>query len=563
MKTLLKIIAVVLVLAAIAFAYKIEHEAKQPASFGSFTPVGANQTTLSGSGVIASATSIPLTSFKTPDGRPLVMSMFGSIGYAVIDPNSPSKIEDITFSGITQNGNGTAVLTGVSRGLDFVSPYLASTTLAQAHAGGAYLILSNTAGFYGQQFLFANGNSTSSAIMVFGSTTPPRYDAEPIWANFTTEILASVAYVNSVVAAGAANASETVKGIVQLATAAQLAAGTSAGSTLARLGIPNSLATSTPTAGCTTGCVPVAVNGKLSQLFLDLTQFFNFTSLQAASSTLASTSITTANINTLNVQNFNAAAGVLYNYQDFTSSGTWTKPSGLAGTELVQIIAWGQGGGGGGSANGGGSGGGGGGACVQAIYPVSSLGSTVTVTIGNNSNAGASGGVGGVGANSTFGTILTAYGGGGGANGTNSSNTGGGGGGGTLSVGLVGTVDGAGGVGGSPAGSAAILDNSGYGGGGGGTTGTGGNSAYGGAGGGASGSGVSGGAGGNTVCGGGGGGGGGSSGQGTGGTSLMGGAGGAGGNVGVQPGGGGGGGQGTGAVGFKGGAGEVRVWVIK
>lgn len=248
-------------------------------SFGSFTPVGGQTYTLSGSGVIASATTIPLTSFTTPDGRPLVMSMFGNVGYAVMDPNSPTRIEDITFTGITQNANGTAILTGVSRGMDFVTPYLASTTLSQAHAGGSYLILSNSAGFYGQQFLFAATTATSSAVLVFGSTTPPKYDADPIWANFSTQVLADVSYVNSVVAAGAANGSETVKGIYQLATGAQAAIGASVGSTGARLVLGSNLATSTPGLSTVTGDIPTLTGSFLNQAFLNLTQAFTVSGL--------------------------------------------------------------------------------------------------------------------------------------------------------------------------------------------------------------------------------------------------------------------------------------------
>lgn len=269
----------------------IEHEDKMDSSIAlgaAFTPVQGNQYYLSGSGITATQNTIQLTSFLTPDGRPLVMSMFGSIGYASIEPGT-SKLEDVTFSGITQNTNGTAILTGVTRGNDFVSPYAASSTLAKAHAGGATFILSNTAGFYGGQFLFANNAATSSAVLVFGSTTPPKYDADPVWANFSTQVLADVSYVNSVVAGGAANASETVKGIIQLATGAQVALGTSLGSTGARLVVPASLATSTPYSATPAGSFPTsnAIGGKISQLWLDLTQTFSFTDLRSASTTLS------------------------------------------------------------------------------------------------------------------------------------------------------------------------------------------------------------------------------------------------------------------------------------
>lgn len=266
-------------------------------SFGSFTPVGGQTYTLSGSGITSTQNTVPLTSFTTPDGRALVMSDFGSVGYAVIDPNSPSKIEDITFTGISQSPNGTATLTGVSRGMDFISPYLASSSLAYSHAGGAYLILSNTAGFYGQQFFFLNNNGTSSATLVFGSTTPPMYDADPVWLNFTPQILADVSYVNSVVAAGAANASTLVKGIIQIATSVQVAAGTATGSTGALLVPPNSLYNATQSA---TTIIPVTnTSGKLAQAFLDLTQLFPFSGgiLSSASSTYtATTSISASNV---------------------------------------------------------------------------------------------------------------------------------------------------------------------------------------------------------------------------------------------------------------------------
>lgn len=278
-KTITPFILSLAIIIAVLYAYSRVPVPHVEQSFGSFTPVGGQTYTLSGSGVIATATTIPLTSFTTPDGRALTMSMFGSIGYAVLDPNSPSRIEDITFTGITQNANGTAILTGVSRGMDFVSPYTASSTLSQAHAGGSYLILSNSAGFYGQQFLFSNNNSSSTAFVTFSPTAPPAYypnvGQQAIGTyNSTTSEFASITYVNGVVAAGAANATAAVKGIIQLATAVQAAAGTALGSTGASLVPPNSLFNATQSA---TTIIPVTnTSGKLSQLFLDLTQAFTF-----------------------------------------------------------------------------------------------------------------------------------------------------------------------------------------------------------------------------------------------------------------------------------------------
>ena len=109
---------------------------------------------------------------------------------------------------------------------------------------------------------------------------------------------------------------------------------------------------------------------------------------------------------------------------EFTGSGTWTKPS---GANFVLVEAWGAGGGGAGggvgasgSARRGGAGGGGG-AYNYRLFKASDLAATVTVTIGAGGAASSDGG------DTTFGSLLTAYGGNGG------SGTTGGNGAGTLS----------------------------------------------------------------------------------------------------------------------------------
>lgn len=277
----------------------------QVTTYGSFTPIGLNQTTLSGAGITSTANTIQLTSFLTPDGRPVTMSMVGVIGYGVLEPQT-SKIEDVTFSGITQNSNGTATLTGVTRGNDFVFPYAASSSLAKAHAGGSYFIISNTAGFYGQQFLLANQISSSTAGIVYSSTTPPYYDEPGAQASgsyiSTTSELASVAYVNSTVLSGAANATIAVKGIVQIATARQVASSTILGSTGAALVVAASSSTDTPQMGCAigfastagAGCNIVAdLTGHLKQAWIDLTAAFTFSGLLTSSGGFTATATTT------------------------------------------------------------------------------------------------------------------------------------------------------------------------------------------------------------------------------------------------------------------------------
>jgi len=104
---------------------------------------------LAGSGCIATATEIILSSFKLPDGTLITMDMFGDTGYFTQEPGT-SKEENGIFTGVTQNANGTATLTGVVKGLKFVAPYTSDSALKLAHAGGTILIISNSAPFYNE-----------------------------------------------------------------------------------------------------------------------------------------------------------------------------------------------------------------------------------------------------------------------------------------------------------------------------------------------------------------------------------------------------------------------------
>lgn len=113
---------------------------------------------------------------------------------------------------------------------------------------------------------------------------------------------------------------------------------------------------------------------------------------------------------------WDAAGGGLQSMQVFTSSGTWTKPSGI--TKVKVYVTGGGGGGGGGHANWNhGGGGGAGGTAIKWI--TSGLGSTETVTIGNGGNGGGGSVAGQAGQASSFGAFATGNGGGAGPAGQN------------------------------------------------------------------------------------------------------------------------------------------------
>ncbi len=265
-----------------------------------FNPTSAGTYVLQ-SGISASQSTVTLTSFQEPESEiPYTMSYLNTdIVYGTISPTSGNS-EFVSFSGITQNGNGTATLTGVVRGLartPGVTGCVASSTLANPYPGQTKFILSNPACFY-KEFLALRTNATSSAVLTFGSTTPPRYDSVGAQAsgtyNATTSEFASILYVNSISFSGAPNATESVKGISELATQAEMAASTNLGGTAASLVLQSQYATSSPGSA---GFWSVVTNSaaKIAQVFLDLTQSFTFSGglTSSATTTIAASNAST------------------------------------------------------------------------------------------------------------------------------------------------------------------------------------------------------------------------------------------------------------------------------
>ena len=295
MKTILSILAAVILSAGIAYSLDSK---PAPVSFGAAYNPTAGGTYRLQSSIGTTDTSITLTSFKEPiSGIPYTMSYLNSnIEYATIEPQSNNR-EFISFSGITQNADNSATLTGVTRGLSGSYPFTASTTFQLAHAGQTILILSNPPQLY-NNFYNLNNVATSSNILFFSSTTPPRYDEMAAQANgsyiSTTSEFASVGYVNAVALTSAPNANTTVKGVVQFATALQAASSTATGSTGALLALGNGIATDTPNTATRGSVVLMSqIGGFLNQAWLNLSAAWTWTGLGTFSGGLTSTATTT------------------------------------------------------------------------------------------------------------------------------------------------------------------------------------------------------------------------------------------------------------------------------
>lgn len=200
--------------------------------------------TLAGAGATIGDTSVILSSFQTIDGVNLAMTDFGSIGYGTMEPGSGTQEEQISFSGIVQNANGTATLTGVKSVL-FVSPYTETTGLSKTHAGGTQFVISNTAGFY-NKLTSKSDDETITGLWDFpsGANNPTIGDVTYVAPTGDTQI-ATKKYVDDVAIAGAPDATLTVKGILEIGTTAEINAGTSTGGTGASLAVrPDQLAAS-------------------------------------------------------------------------------------------------------------------------------------------------------------------------------------------------------------------------------------------------------------------------------------------------------------------------------
>lgn len=403
-----------------------------------FHQVQAQPFALSGAGAVAGATSIVLKSFGQINGTLLTMANFGSVGYLTMEPGNGTLEEQVSFTGVVQNSNGTATLSGIKTVLD-VSPYTETSGLAQTHAGSTTVVLSNTAGFYNQFPAKAN-DETITGQWTFNNT--------PIVPGTVSDASTTVKGVSKTSVAPAVAANPIVVGDNDSRVNALFYGASATGTDAYAITVTGG---NTPAAYATgqvftfkadvvnTGAATLAVNA------LGAKTIKKNVSSDLANGDIAASQLVEVQYDGTNFQIISLKSSLIPTRQVFTSTGTWTKPAGLLYAEIEV-----QGPGAGGGADGGGRGAGGsaGGYSFRRVAGAS-LGTTEAATVGTKGTGGTAGNSGGNGSGaSSFGTWAVGNAGAGGVLGSKTSTIGG-----TASAGDL-NLSGQGGAAGGPGGSA-------------------------------------------------------------------------------------------------------------
>lgn len=131
-----------------------------------YHPFGSTTYTL-GQSISSTDTSIILSSFVEPvTGVPYTMVLINSdIAFGTISPKTSSS-EFISFTGITQNANGTATLTGVTRGLAKKYPFASDAAYKLPHSGQSQFIISDMPQVF-EKFISLVNDETVDGIKTF------------------------------------------------------------------------------------------------------------------------------------------------------------------------------------------------------------------------------------------------------------------------------------------------------------------------------------------------------------------------------------------------------------
>lgn len=183
----------------------------------------AVKTTRLSSALAVGATSIVVAEVKDREGNTLAMTDFGTKAWGVIDPGSTNE-EMFSFTGIS-----STTLSGVSTVL-MKTPYTETSGLTKAHAAGVKIVIqTNAPAFYNESANRLN-DETITETWTFTAPNYPRMDSVAT-APTDDEQFATKKYADDLALAGAPDSTESVKGVVECATSAEVAAGDDTGGT--------------------------------------------------------------------------------------------------------------------------------------------------------------------------------------------------------------------------------------------------------------------------------------------------------------------------------------------
>lgn len=420
------------------------------------TPIAGQTYTLAGSGISSAETSFTLTSFTiTQTGYRIQDSDMSDVFYVTFEPGSRSRQEIASCTTVMQNADGTATISGCTRGLLPISPYTASTSLQFAHGGGSTVIFSdppqlfNQAGFKDNDetitgswlfpaplsdsnaatkayvdALVTGGTVSNDRLVVAGTAGETLATGTLVYLNPSTQRWNGVSTASTTtfddrfigLTQGAGTNGVAVNGGVLLKGRHTLSTGLTPGAVYYG-------ATATGTISTATSAQPVGIAVSSNVLYFD--PVLIDVPHEMANNTFTGTNTFTgaAVFSSL----ITGHASTVVRVYTTTGTSTWTKPDNI---EYISLwVCAGGGGGGGGTAAGVSGAGGGGGGCAFEILDSTELAATssiiVTVATGGTAGAG-TGGTGGTGGTSSLGTFVSCTGGtGGSGTQTNAGGTGG------------------------------------------------------------------------------------------------------------------------------------------
>lgn len=377
--------------------------------------------------VSSSATSFDVSGFIYNDGTTVVDTAdIGDVCFATIEPKT-AREELVSFTIDSVTAAGVATLT-VTRGLSQKSPY-GTGGASFDHQNGSDFVISNNPGLFNRLAAKANDETITGSWQF----PTPSHVNNPATKTYTDTLAATKVGLTG---------DETIAGEKTFSTAPKIpdSGADDEAVTRGELDAEEVKLTGDQTvAGVKTfSSSPIVPTATTSTQAMNKSQVetyiatnsgdikasdsaYGTTKLDVAADTPSDPKALTAtadrvaaiggNIGTPSASNKFVTEEGATDVQIFTTSDTWTKPTGAT---LIEVLVWGSGGGGSRVTSFSAAGGGGGGGFSRAVLEASLVGATESVTIGAGGAGQVATGHGSDGNASSFGSLVLAYGGKGG-----------------------------------------------------------------------------------------------------------------------------------------------------